>query len=62
MTWGPLYFYYHCSECGFKFKYAFDIITEYGDEFGCCPKCGIMGVYEKDGPRQIDDAHYYEVD
>ena len=33
-----------------------------------CPKCGlkfeyaVMGVYEKDGARQPDDADYLEVE
>ena len=27
-----------------------------------CPKCDVMGVYEKDGARQPDDADYLEVE
>ena len=37
MTWGALYFYYKCPECGKLFKYAIDLIPEFGDDFGKCP-------------------------
>ncbi len=40
MTWGALYFYYHCPDCGFKFEYALDMMEEFGADFGKCPKCG----------------------
>ncbi|MBQ1423215.1 MAG: excinuclease ATPase subunit [Lachnospiraceae bacterium] len=62
MTWGPQMMYYHCPECGLKFEYATDLMTEFGAEFGFCPKCKVMGVYEKDGARTIDDADYFEVE
>ena len=45
MTWGALYMYYHCPKCGMKFEYALDVMTEFGDEFGFCPECHVMGVY-----------------
>ena len=48
MTWGALYMYYHCPKCGMKFEYALDVMTEFGDEFGFCPECHVMGVYEKE--------------
>ena len=54
--------YYHCPNCGLKFKYAIDLIPEFGDEFGHCPECGTMGTYEKDGARTLDDADYTEVE
>lgn len=54
--------YYHCPKCGFKFEYALDMMTEFGEEFGYCPKCKVMGVYEKEGARQVDDADYFEVE
>ena len=62
MTWGALYFYYHCPDCGFKFEYALDMMEEFGTDFGKCPKCGAMGVYESDGPRAKNDAEYFEVE
>ena len=52
MTWGPMFMYYHCPKCGLKFEYAVDLIPEFG----------VMGVYEKDGARQPDDADYLEVE
>ena len=62
MTWGPGFMYYHCPSCGLKFKYALDLIPEFGDDFGRCPECGTMGTYEKDGARTLDDADYTEVE
>ena len=62
MTWGPSCMYYHCPECGLKFKYALDLMVEFGDEFGNCPDCGAPGVSEKDGARTLDDADYTEVE
>ncbi len=62
MSWGPGFFYYQCSACGKKFKYAQDMIPEFGADFGKCPVCGTMGTYIKDGPRGTDDADYYEVE
>ena len=55
MTWGPMYMYYHCPKCGLKFEYAVDMIPDFGEKFGYCPK-------EKDGARQPDDADYLEVE
>ena len=46
MTWGPMFMYYHCPQCGFKFEYALDMISEFGETFGYCPKCNVM-VYSK---------------
>ena len=62
MTWGACYMYYHCPECGKKFKYAVDMIPDFGDDFGHCPECGAMGVFEKDGARTPDDMDYEEVE
>ena len=62
MTWGPMFMYYHCPECGKKFKYELDLMTELGEAFGTCPYCGAPGVFEKDGPRIPDDLEYEEVD
>ena len=54
--------YYHCPECGLKFKYALDLIPQFGDDFGKCPECEVQGVYEKDGARTLDDFDYIEVE
>lgn len=62
MTWGALYMYYKCPKCNKQFKYAIDLIGEFGDEFGCCPQCGQMGTYVKEGPRLSDDLEYEEVE
>lgn len=62
MSWRPGFFYYQCPDCGKKFKYAQDLIPEFGDAFGKCPDCGTMGTYVKDGSRGTDDAEYYEVE
>ena len=62
MTWGALYLYYHCPKCAKKFKYALDVMVDFGDEFGFCPDCNVMGVYEKEGARTLDDAEYFEVE
>lgn len=54
--------YYHCPNCGMKFKYPLDLMVEFGEDFGKCPNCGIMGSYEYDGPRRTDDLEYFEVE
>jgi DNA-directed RNA polymerase subunit RPC12/RpoP len=54
--------YYHCPDCGKRFKCAVDLIPVLGDRFGRCPDCGGPGVYEKDGARTPDDADYQEVE
>ena len=62
MTWGPCLMYYHCPRCGKRFKYAIDMIPEFGLDFGHCPVCGSEGSLEKDGARTPDDADYEEVE
>ena len=62
MTWGPCFMYYHCPSCNSKFKYSQDMIPVFGGAFGQCPKCGAMGVFEKDGARTPDDVDYEEVE
>lgn len=54
--------YYHCPECGEKFKYAVELIPVFGDQFGLCPHCQTAGIYEKDGARTLDDMEYIEVE
>lgn len=62
MSWGPCFMYYICPQCGKKFKYATDLIPEFGEEFGKCPACGTMGAFEKEGARTLDDLDYEEVE
>ncbi len=62
MSWGPCFMYYRCPQCGKKFKYATDLIPEFGDDFGKCPDCGTMGAFEKEGARTPDDLEYTEVE
>ncbi len=62
MTWGALYFYYKCPQCDKMFKYASDLIAEFGNDFGNCPACNVMGTLIKEGPIDKDDLLYEEVD
>ena len=62
MSWGALYFYYKCPECGKLFKYAIDLIPEFGDDFGKCPDCHVMGTFINEGARTKDDLLYEEVE
>ena len=62
MSWGALYLYYKCPACGKQFKYALDLLPEFGDDFGKCPDCGQMGTYVKEGARAKDDLLYEEVE
>lgn len=54
--------YYHCPQCGLKYKYPLDLIAAFGEKFGQCPVCSSEGIYECDGPRKKDDADYFEVE
>lgn len=62
MSWGALYFYYKCPQCGKLFKYATDLIPDFGDDFGKCPDCSVMGTFLKEGARTLDDLLYEEVE
>lgn len=62
MSWGPCYLYYTCAACGKQYKYSIDMIAEFGDDFGKCPKCGLIGTPEKEGAVVSDDLNYVEVD
>lgn len=62
MTWGPCFMYYHCPKCGKRFKYAIDMIPEFGQDFGHCPACSAEGIFEQDSARIPDDALYEEVE
>ena len=43
MTWGSLMFYYHCPKCGMKFEYAMELMPEFGEKFGFCPRVRCSG-------------------
>jgi len=62
MSWGPCYLYYHCPDCGTRFKYDIDMIPVFGDRFGCCPGCGRPCASEKEGAVTTDDVLYHEVE
>lgn len=62
MTWGPLFMYYHCPDCGKKFKYELDMIGRLADRFGRCPECGAEGIFVKESPRRAGDEAYEEID
>ena len=62
MTWGAQYMCYTCKKCGKKYRYAIDLIGDYGPDYGKCPVCGIMGTYEFDGARMKNDKEYEEID
>lgn len=62
MSWGPGFMYYHCSQCGKKFKYELGLIAVMGDSFGKCPDCGKPGIYESDGACTANDMDYEYVD
>lgn len=62
MTWGAQYMYYDCENCGEKFKYAIDLIPEFGDDFGKCPCCGKPGKLVGEGPVLAKYNAYKEVE
>lgn len=45
-----------------KFKYPLDLMGDFGEDFGKCPVCKVMGTYEYDGPRRRDDSDYLEIE
>ena len=61
MTWGAQYMCYDC-ECGKKYKYAVDMIAEFGEDFGKCPVCGAQGKLIGEGPVMAKYKDYEEVD
>lgn len=62
MTWGPLYMYYRCDQCGTKYKYELDMLGTLGDSFGKCPNCGSDGIFVKEGPIMTDDNEYIDAE
>lgn len=62
MTWGAQYMCYTCKECGKKYKYAIDLIGDFGADFGKCPVCGSEGDLTYEGPVSPETSQYEEVD
>lgn len=52
---------YDC-QCGKKYKYAIDMIAEFGEDFGKCPVCGAQGKLVGEGPVLAKYKDYEEVD
>ena len=62
MTWGAQYMCYICNNCGKKYRYAIDLIGEYGEDFGKCPDCGSDGKLAWEGPVSTETAQYEDVE
>lgn len=54
--------YYHCPDCGKKFKSELGLLAELGERFGVCPDCGAMGCFEIESARIPNDMEYEEID
>jgi hypothetical protein len=53
---------YPCKKCGKKYKYAIDLIGDFGADFGKCPVCGSDGDLTYEGPVSPETSQYEEVD
>lgn len=53
---------YVCNKCGKKYRYAVDLIAEFGSEFGMCPDCGSEGKLTCEGPVSPEIVEYEEVE
>ena len=62
MSWGPCFMYYHCPDCGKKFKSELGLLAELGERFGQCPDCGAEGCFEMQSARIPNDSEYEEID
>ena len=62
MTWGAQYMCYVCKNCGHKYRYATDLIADFGPDFGKGPKCGSDGKLTLDGPVSPEVVEYEEVE
>lgn len=62
MTWGAQYMCYTCKKCGKKYKYAIDLIGDFGADFGKCPVCGSDGDLTYEGPVSPETSQYEEVE
>lgn len=58
MTWGPYWMFYVCPECGTRFKYTLENISE--DYFGKCISCGAEGTLVAESRDMPKDAEDYE--
>lgn len=58
MTWGPYWMFYICPECGKKFKYTLDNISD--AEFGKCIACGAEGKLVAESREMPDDPESFE--
>lgn len=41
MTWGAYFMFYQCPECGKKYRWSLEDISD--PAFGQCPACHVMG-------------------
>lgn len=41
MTWGPYYFFYVCPDCGKKYRWLTEDMSD--ERFSDCPACGVPG-------------------
>ena len=62
MTWGAQYMCYECKKCGKKYKYAVDLIGDFGEEYGLCPVCGSEGKLVFEGPVSPETSAFEEVE
>ncbi len=62
MTWGAQYMCYICEKCGKKYRYAIDLIGDYGADFGKCPVCGSEGKLVCEGPVSVETQQYEDVE
>ncbi len=58
MSWGTLWFYYVCPQCGKRFKAD---LTDMGrPEFGACPCCGAAGTWVGETSAPPEEPESYE--
>ena len=53
---------YTCKKCGKKYKYAIDLIADFGADFGKCPVCGADGDLTYEGAVSPETSEYEEVE
>ena len=62
MTWGDYFFFYECPECGKKYRYPIDLMSD--PDYGACPDCHGMGKFGgetkdiKQGETKFSDYEY----
>ena len=62
MTWGAQYMCYTCKKCGKKYRYAIDLIGDFGADYGKCPVCGSEGHLDAEGPVGDATRSYEDVE